>query len=182
MPLAVAWKSHAMVTEQSKKLDRELLKGLERAGFKLDSCEDSPSWQFKYLTRGGGYYFNVGCSDLLVSGEIGLRQFSDIEGFVAEGARMKGGETLSADLVVMATGYRRQEELVRKLFGENVTMRVGTIWGFGASQELRNMYTRTGQPGLWFMAGGLPQCRIYSKYLALQIKAIEEGLLPRAAV
>jgi hypothetical protein len=182
MPLAVAWKSHAMVTEQSKKLDRELLKGLERAGFKLDSCEDAPSWQFKYLTRGGGYYFNVGCSDLLVSGEIGLRQFSDIEGFVAEGARMKGGETLSADLVVMATGYRRQEELVRKLFGEDVTMRVGTIWGFGASQELRNMYTRTGQPGLWFMAGGLPQCRIYSKYLALQIKAIEEGLLPRVAV
>jgi thioredoxin reductase len=182
MPLAVAWKSHAMVTEQSKKLDKELLEGLERVGFKLDSCEDAPSWQFKYLTRGGGYYFNVGCSDLLVSGEIGLRQFSDIEGFVAEGARMKGGETLSADLVVMATGYRRQEELVRKLFGEDVTMRVGAIWGFGASQELRNMYTRTGQPGLWFMAGGLPQCRIYSKYLALQIKAIEEGLLPRVAV
>jgi putative flavoprotein involved in K+ transport len=32
---------------------------------------------------------------------------------------------------------------------------------------------------LWFIAGGLGQCRIYSKYLALQIKAIEEGLLAR---
>jgi thioredoxin reductase len=179
MPLAVAWKSHAMVTEQSKKLDKELLEGLERVGFRLDPCEDAPSWQFKYLTRGGGYYFNVGCSDLLVSGEIGLRPFSDIECFVAEGARMKSGETLSADLVVLATGYRRQEELVRKLFGEEVTARVGTIWGFGESQELRNMYMRTSQPGLWLMAGGLPQCRVYSKYLALQIKAIEEGLLPR---
>jgi len=41
------------------------------------------------------------------------------------------------------------------------------------------MYTRTGQPGLWFIAGGLAQCRINSKYLALQIKAVEEGLLPR---
>jgi putative flavoprotein involved in K+ transport len=181
MPLAVAWKSHAMVTEQSKKLDKELLDGLERVGFKLDPCEDAPSWQFKYLTRGGGYYFNVGCSDLLVRGEIGLRQFSDIEGFVAGGVRMKGGEMLAADLVVMATGYQRQEELVRKLFGEQVATRVGTIWGFGKSQELRNMYTRTGQPGLWLMAGGLPQCRVYSKYLALQIKAIEEGLLPRGA-
>ena len=36
------------------------------------------------------------------------------------------------------------------------------------------------QPGLWFIAGSLAQCRIDSKYLALQIKAIEEGLLPRA--
>jgi putative flavoprotein involved in K+ transport len=41
------------------------------------------------------------------------------------------------------------------------------------------MYTRTAQPGLWFIAGSLAQCRINSKYLALQIKAIEEGLLPR---
>ena len=65
------------------------------------------------------------------------------------------------------------------MFGEDVTARVGTIWGFGEGQELRNMYTRTGQPGLWLMAGGLPQCRVYSKYLALQIKAIEVGLLPR---
>ena len=38
------------------------------------------------------------------------------------------------------------------------------------------------QPGLWFIAGSLAQCRINSKYLALQIKAIEEGLLPRGSV
>ena len=43
------------------------------------------------------------------------------------------------------------------------------------------MYTRTAQPGLWFIAGSLAQCRINSKYLALQIKAIEEGMLPRCA-
>jgi cation diffusion facilitator CzcD-associated flavoprotein CzcO len=182
MPLAVARKSHAMVTEQSKKLDRELLDGLARVGFKLDYGEDDTGWQFKYLTRGGGYYFNVGCSDLVISGEIALRQFSDIEAFVAGGAAMKNGETLAADLVVLATGYKPQEELVRKLFGEEVAARVGTIWGFGDEQELRNMYTRTRQPGLWFMAGGLAQCRINSKYLALQIKATEEGLLPRVAI
>ena len=181
MPLLVARKSHAMVTEHSKRLDKELLDGLARVGFKLDFGDGDTGWQFKYLTRGGGYYFNVGCSDLVVSGEIALKQFSDIEGFVAEGARMKRGETLAADLIVLATGYKRQEELVRKLFGDEVVDRIGPIWGFGEEQELRNMYTRTRQPGLWFIAGGLAQCRINSKYLALQIKAIEEGLLPRGA-
>jgi putative flavoprotein involved in K+ transport len=131
--------------------------------------------------RGGGYYFNVGCSDLVIKGEIALRQFSNIEGFVTEGARMKDGKVVGAELIVLATGYKPQEELVRKLFGEAVADRVGTIWGFGDTQELRNMYVRTGQPGLWLIAGGLAQCRINSKYLALQIKAIEEGLLPRMA-
>ena len=43
------------------------------------------------------------------------------------------------------------------------------------------MFTRTAQPGLWFIAGSFTQCRIYSKYLALQIKACEEGLLPGGA-
>jgi cation diffusion facilitator CzcD-associated flavoprotein CzcO len=178
-PLKLARKSHALTSDKSKALDKELLEGLERAGFKLDFGEDNTGWQFKYLTRGGGYYFNVGCSDLIVKGDIALKQFVDIETFVAEGARLKDGSTIAADLIVLATGYKRQEELVRKLFGETAANRVGTIWGFGDEQELRNMYVRTGQPGLWFIAGGLAQCRIGSKQLALQIKAIEEGLLPR---
>jgi hypothetical protein len=90
---------------------------------------------------------------------------------------MGSGETLAADLIVLATGYKGQEHLVRKLFGDEIAARVGPIWGFGGTQELRNMYTRTGQPGLWFIAGSLAQCRINSKFLALQIKACEVGLL-----
>jgi cation diffusion facilitator CzcD-associated flavoprotein CzcO len=179
MPLALAKKSHVMLTEQSKALDKALLDGLERVGFRLDFGDGGTGWQFKYLTRGGGYYFNVGCSDLVAAGNIALKQFADIDTFVAGGARMKSGETLSADLIVLATGYKPQEHLVRQLFGDEVTARVGPIWGFGEEQELRNMYTRTPQPGLWFIAGSLAQCRINSKYLALQIKAIEEGLLAR---
>jgi len=181
IPLPLARKSHRLLTEQAKKMDQDLLDGLERVGFKLDFGEDGTGWQFKYLTRGGGYYFNVGCSDLIVAGEIGLVQFSDLAGFVAEGARMRRGDTLAADLVVLASGYKGQEYLVRKLFGDEVAARVGPIWGFGDEQELRNMFTRTAQPGLWFIAGSFTQCRIYSKYLALQIKACEIGLLPGGA-
>ncbi len=177
MPVPLARKTHVMLTEQSKELDKETLEGLRRVGFRLDFGENGTGWQFKYLTRGGGYYFNVGCSDLLISGAVKLRQFSDIESFVAGGARMKDGTLLPADLIVLSTGYKPQDYLVRKLFGDAIADRVGPIWGFGDGLELRNMYARTKQPGLWFIAGSLAQCRINSKYLALQIKAIEEGLL-----
>ncbi len=177
MPLSLVRKSHKALTETARNMDKELLDGLEHRGFKLDFGEDGTGWQFKYLTRGGGYYFNVGCSDLIVKGEIGLTQFSDIASFVAAGARMHSGETLPADLIVLATGYKGQEHLVSKLFGDDVADRVGPIWGFGDGEELRNMFTRTAQSGLWFIAGSFAQCRIYSKYLALQIKACELGLL-----
>lgn len=43
------------------------------------------------------------------------------------------------------------------------------------------MWRRTGQPGLWITGGSLQQCRAYSKYLALQIKGGQEGLMPLAA-
>jgi cation diffusion facilitator CzcD-associated flavoprotein CzcO len=177
VPLALSRKSHIAMTEQAKKLDQALLEGLTHRGFRLDFGDDGAGWQFKYLTRGGGYYFNVGCSDLVVKGEVGLIQFSDIAEFVPNGARLRNGDLLEADLIVLATGYQGQEALVRKLFGETVATRVGPIWGFGDGQELRNMFMRTSQPGLWFIAGSFAQCRIYSKYLALQIKASEEGLL-----
>jgi putative flavoprotein involved in K+ transport len=177
MPLALARTSHIAATETARKLDKDLLDGLERRGFRLDFGEGGTGWQFKYLTRGGGYYFNVGCSDLIVDGDIHLAQFSDIATFTAEGARMRCGETVAADLIVLATGYKGQEHLVRTLFGDDMADRVGPIWGFGDGQELRNMFTRTAQPGLWFIAGSFAQCRIYSRYLALQIKASELGLL-----
>ncbi|MBR0907894.1 NAD(P)/FAD-dependent oxidoreductase [Bradyrhizobium liaoningense] len=177
MPTPLAKKTHVMLTQQSKELDKDLLDGLSRVGFKLDFGEAGTGWQFKYLTRGGGYYFNVGCSNLIVEGAIKLRQFSEIESFTADGARMKDGTTIAADLIVLSTGYKPQEYLVRKLFGDETADRVGPVWGFGDGLELRNMYARTKQPGLWFIAGSLAQCRINSKFLALQIKAIEEGIL-----
>ena len=158
-------------------MDSDLLGRLASKGFRLSDGDEGTGWQFLYLTRGGGYYFNVGCSDLIADGSIRLAQFSDVAEFVADGARLKNGEKLPAQLVVLATGWKGQEHLVRRLFGEAVAERIGPVWGFGEGQELRNMFTRTAQPGLWFIAGSFAQARIYSKYLALQIKATELGLL-----
>ncbi len=83
---------------------------------------------------------------------------------------------------MLATGYKGQDHLVETLFDAEVARQVGRVWGFDeASQELRNMRMRTAQPGLWFTGGSFAQCRMYSRYLALQIKASEEGLLPEPA-
>jgi putative flavoprotein involved in K+ transport len=146
-------------------------------GFQLDFGEDGTGWPLKYRTRGGGYYFNVGCSDLVARGDIGLLQFADITTFTANGLRLKDGSEQAADLIVLATGYKGQDHLLDSLFGPEVARRVGPVWGFDVrTQELNNMWTPTAQPGLWFTGGSFAQCRIYSKYLALQIKARETGV------
>lgn len=181
MPMPLTKKAHVLFTAQARDTDQALLEGLDKIGFRLDFGEDGAGWQFKYLTRGGGYYFNVGCSDLLIDGKIDLIQFDQIDSFTSSGITMMDGQKIDADIVILATGYKPQEHLVSKLFGDDIASRVGPIWGYGDTLELRNMYGQTGQPGLWFIAGSFAQCRINSKYLALQIKAIEQGVMPDGA-
>ncbi|MEM7189391.1 MAG: NAD(P)/FAD-dependent oxidoreductase [Pseudomonadota bacterium] len=168
-PLDLIKQSHKIVTDQVKEIDRETLEGLERAGFRLEYGENGTGWPMKYRTRGGGYYFNIGCSELIIDGEIDLIQYHDIDEFVADGVRMKDGAHRPSDLVVMATGYETQGFLVEQLFGAEVRDRAGQVWGFNDHQEMANMWTRTGQPGLWFTAGAFSQCRIYGRFLAQQI-------------
>ncbi len=177
MPLPLVKRAHQHFTKQSRDADKPLLDKLSAVGFQFDFGEDDTGWQFKYLTRGGGYYFNVGASDLIAEEKIKLIQNANIDRFTADGVTLRDGEKILVDVIVLATGYKPQEYLVAKIFGQEVADRVGPIWGYGDGLELRNMYRPTGQPGLWLIAGSFAQCRINSKYLALQIKAVEAALI-----
>ncbi|TDH60158.1 monooxygenase [Dankookia rubra] len=170
-------KGYRAVTRRMLELDREMIEGLRRIGFKHDVGEDEAGHQMKYFRRGGGYNLDAGSSALMIAGRLGLLQYDDIERFVETGALLKDGSVVPADLLVLATGYYPQQELVRRALGEAMVDRIGPVWGLGEDGELNNMYRRTPQEGLWFIAGGLSQCRINSKYLALQIKAVEFGKL-----
>jgi hypothetical protein len=174
-PYPVLRHSYQLLTKHLRSYDKAMLDGLRDIGFQLDYGDDNTGFQMKYLRHGGGYYLDVGCAEMLIDGRIRLAQFTGIDGFDENGLVMLNGERVPADLVVLATGYLGQEDLVRRLFSEETATRVGKIWGFDDEGELHSMWRRTGQAGLWFTAGSLAQCRIYSKYLALQIQARELG-------
>jgi putative flavoprotein involved in K+ transport len=176
VPYPVMVKNYQLLTQNIRKADERLLEALTSRGFKIDFGPDGTGFQMKYLTRGGGYYFNVGCSDLIASGDIEVIQFDDIDRFAPDGILMADGTTRQVDLLVTATGFKNQQDVVRDLLGDEVADRTGPVWGFGGERELRNMWQRTPQQGLWFNGGSMTQCRMYSKYLALQIKAVELGL------
>ena len=174
-PLVV--KGYQMAVKKMAELDKELIAALIQRGFKYDLGEDQTGHQMKYRRRGGGYYLDAGCSQLIINEEISLLQFDNMDEFIETGMRLKNGEKKQYDAVILATGYYTQKELVKRLLGNQVAECIGEVWGVGEDGEMANMWKKTSQKGLWFMAGSLAQCRIYSKYLALQIKAIEEKLV-----
>jgi len=88
-------------------------------------------------------------------------------------------------VIIYATGFGSMDEFVAELISREVAEKVGRVWGYGSGTsgdpgpwegELRNMWKPTRQTGLWFHGGNLAQCRHYSRYLALQLKARLEGL------
>ena len=178
VPYPVLVRGFQLFTAEMECREKATLDGLRARGFQLDNGEDGTGAQMKFFRRGGGYYIDVGCCQLIIDGKISLLQWADAERFVPEGLRLKDGSVIQADLLVLATGYRGLLDLVRELLGDQTADRIGPIWGFGEDGELRNMFRRTAQDGLWFTAGSLAMSRIFSKFLALQIKACEEGLIP----
>ena len=79
-PLIV--KGYKLVTKRMLELDKEMIEGLQRIGFKHDVGEDEAGHQMKYFRRGGGYNLDAGSSALMIKGEIGLLQYDRIERFM----------------------------------------------------------------------------------------------------
>lgn len=164
-------------TKQMNKEDEKTLQGLEKVGFKLDKGPNESGLWMKYLHRGGGYYIDVGCSQLIIDGKIKIKQGKSVTEVTERGVKLEDGEELEADEVIFATGYLNMRTQCRKIFGDKVADRVNDVWGFDEEGELRTIWRQSGHPGFWFMGGNLALCRFFSKRLALQIKATEEGLL-----
>ncbi len=106
VPLAVMKAAHKLITDEVKRLDAPLLTRLERAGFRLEFGEDGTGWPLKFRSRGGGYYFNVGCSELIADGKIRLIQATDIEGIAADGLRLKDGSSAESGIIRAGDGLQ----------------------------------------------------------------------------
>ena len=152
-------------------MDKDLLAGLEKVGFRTHAGYLGGGYFANYIHRGGGYYLNVGASEYIVDGRIKLIQNERIAGYEPYGARLDDGALLEADVVVLATGYHNQEGDIREYFGDEGADKVGMVWGWDEGGEIRRAWRPTGQEGLWIQLGGVPQSRTYSKLLALQIVA-----------
>ena len=52
----------------------------------------------------------------LIEGQIDLVQNAEVDYFEADGMVMKDGSKIDADLIILATGYKPQEQLVDPAF------------------------------------------------------------------
>jgi len=176
VPYPLLIETHRWLTRRIAEIDGDLIAGLHRMGFETTNGPDDTGFYVMHLRKGGGYYIDVGCSELISSGRIRLLKSREIVGFGDSSVELQDGTHVDCDAIVLATGYQNQQEGVRQIFGTAVADRIGSVWGLDDDHTMRNMWRRTAQRGLWIMGGSLIDCRLYSRYLALQIRAELEGI------
>ncbi|KAJ5658508.1 uncharacterized protein N7484_002157 [Penicillium longicatenatum] len=177
LPFPVQFALSVHGTKRFAAAEKETLDGLRKAGFQLDFGVDGAGIARAYFTRGGGYYIDVGCSQLIIDGKIKVKHSPrGITGFGHRELFLEDGSTLPADVVVLATGYDNMRTTVRKVLGDKIADRCQDVWDLDNEGELRGMWRPSGHPGFYYFGGNLALCRIYSKFLAFQIKAVETGL------
>ncbi|EGX89073.1 flavin-containing monooxygenase [Cordyceps militaris CM01] len=176
LPNSVLKAVQVQVGAQQRAHDGALLAGLAAAGFQLDDGPDGAGLFFKYYQRGGGYYIDVGASQLIADGKIRVKQGQEIAEVLPRGLRFADGTQLDADEIVFATGYQNMRSQAADMYGDALAATVKDVWGLNEEGEWRTIWQDSGHPGFWFHGGNMALCRYYSRLLALQIKGIEAGL------
>ena len=167
------------------KRDADLVARLNKAGFMTDYGIDGDGLLMKALRTGSGYYIDVGCSELIASGQVKVRSGVEVARLEANKAVLSDGKELPADVIIYATGYLPMNEWVAKIVSRETADLIGPNWGYGSGTkgdpgpwlgELRNMWKPMKQEALWFHGGNLHLSRHYSLLVALQLKARMEGI------
>jgi putative flavoprotein involved in K+ transport len=176
LPMPVAAElNRRFATPAIAELDAEILEGLTKVGYKLNREQGLVDL---YFTKGGGYYIDVGAAAAIIEGRIRLRT-SEIDHITETGAVFSDGVEEDYDLVVLATGYGNMREVARVVVGDEIADQITPVWGFDHEGEINAVWRPCGHDRIWFMAGNLGTVRHISLSLALQIKAIEEGVMNR---
>lgn len=179
MPLSLLNGVMQQQYRQSCNDDIELLKSLERRGFKTNAGYGGTGLFGLYFRQGSGYYIDVGCSTLIAEAKVKVKQGQSIKRFLPSGTGVEftdGTVLEDLDAVVLATGYTNMKDTARRLFGDSVADKLNPVWGLDKEGEFNTIWRDSGHPNFWYMGGNLAISRYYSKRLALRIIQQLKGL------
>ncbi|TFY76570.1 hypothetical protein EWM64_g7442, partial [Hericium alpestre] len=173
------WLNHIVqqrVVKDIAELDKETLDGLHRVGFRTNDGIDGSGFGILAWSKAGGYYLDVGASQLIIDGKIKLKNDAQIKKFTKDGLEFENGSKLEADTVIFATGYGDSRDPVKRVIGEELGKQLKPIWGLDAEGEINSVWRDSGIPNMYVMMGNLALCRFHSRHIALQIKAVEKQI------
>jgi putative flavoprotein involved in K+ transport len=166
------------LTSLAAEADKDLLDALEARGFKLNFGPDGGGILAAITNGMDSFQIDIGASQLIADGSVHLKQGVEVAEINGKTLTFTDGSTLDdVELIIFATGYHQFWGHIKPALGA-VGQRFDKVYGRAADGEYANTWRRSAQPGLWFGTGFIRMARFYTRFMALQIKAIEAGIEP----
>ncbi|CAK5272379.1 unnamed protein product [Mycena citricolor] len=177
MPYLMLREVSSSLTQSFWDAEKELHEGLREAGLSLTMGKDG-SGQFAMIyERFGGYWIDLGTAKLIRDRQVLVKHGVELARFKLNGVVYSDGTEAEVDAVVYATSFESIRDTMRPIFGDDVISQTSPVWGVDEEGELHGCYRPSGYPGLWFATGDFTLSRFCSKQLAIQIRALELGIL-----
>jgi len=178
LPAARVDELNKRLTAQAAEDDMELLDALQARGFKLNFGPNGEGL-LGIINKGmDSYQIDIGASRLIADGLVHLKQGVEVAEIAGKTLTFTDGSSLEdVELIVFATGYHQFWGHIKPALG-TVGDSFDKVYGRAEDGEYANTWRRSAQPGLWFGTGFIRMARFYTQFMALLIKAIEEGIEP----
>lgn len=170
--------SNKRLTSLAAEADKDLLDALQARGFAINFGPGGGGILAAITSGMDSYQIDIGASALIADGSVSLKHGVEV-------AEVDGGTVTFTDgsalgdvaLIVFATGYHQFWGHIKPALGA-VGERFDKVYGRASDGEYANTWRRSAQPGIWFGTGFIRMARFYTTFMALLIKAIEEGIEP----
>jgi putative flavoprotein involved in K+ transport len=170
--------SSRRLTSMAAEADKELLDALEARGFALNFGPGGGGILAAITSGMDSYQIDIGASQLIADGLVHLKHGVEVAEVVGGTVTFTDGSALEdVELIVFATGYHQFWGHIKPALGV-VGKRFDKVYGRASDGEYANTWRRSSQPGMWFGTGFIRMARFYTRFMALLIKAIEEGIEP----
>lgn len=129
------------------------------------------------LEKAGGYYFtaDAGGSQMIADGKIKIQQ-GEIASFDNDSyVTFNDGNKQQYDLVIFATGYSGFRDTVAETLGPVYTDQIKQVWGLDKDMEVNGVARDMGLPHVYTIIGNFMMARWYSRRIALQVIAENDG-------
>lgn len=117
--------SHAMTG-----MDGAMIESLRKAGLAVSNGNNDYGLADYQLVKIGNFYVDQGASQMILDGTIKVHRCEQgIESFQSDGLKLADGTKLEADIIVLATGYRPNSDIVKRIIGQDALERLRQPFG-----------------------------------------------------
>jgi putative flavoprotein involved in K+ transport len=170
--------SNKRLTSLAAEADKDLLDALQARGFAINFGPGGGGILAAITSGMDSYQIDIGASALIADGSVSLKHGVEVAEIDGGTVTFTDGSALAdVALIVFATGYHQFWGHIKPALGA-VGERFDKVYGRASDGEYANTWRRSAQPGIWFGTGFIRMARFYTTFMALLIKAIEEGIEP----